>query len=252
MQAKLLDLLNFVLSGPWWVKIAAGAIVIGIAVIVIAWLMQSKSSEVPENPTRSLPPKEAPTRSSPQNAQLQSSGNVASTGQTGGQTAGTILNVWPSQSDRNAGQHTELTERAYVTAASATLDYFGTERIIGIQVQIVNTGRTPARAVEARLIAGVGTYPLDKIPDLMPAPILSSSVLGAGQGMEGRQTLKIALDPLIVTNIKAGKQAIYLIGSVDYVDVFDKKHHSDFRFFFSGDNTSNGAMSFDRVGNEVR
>jgi len=103
------------------------------------------------------------------------------------------------------------------------------------QPWIKNTGQTPAYEVKYSARSVISTYPL---PDDFTFPVVgtgvytSSSVLGSGEQLFA----VIAADSMYATAelaaIKApGNRRIWVYGTVEYTDVFEKKRSTKFCFF---------------------
>ncbi len=124
--------------------------------------------------------------------------------------------------------------RAYVASTSAKLKYFGSLPI-ELAVEFQNSGSTPAKDVETRVsFSLVDYFPKQKLIAIGPEPrgayVLPGGVYTVfltGQLLSG-QTIQ---------QLKAGTKALYVFGSVDYLDVFEKRCRTEFRYICGGEHS---------------
>lgn len=134
--------------------------------------------------------------------------------------------------ERNA---VRLTQRADVLVGAIGISPSHIPAVLGtgttITVQFKNFG--PTRASDVRidtqlLVQGVP----DKHPDMPPLPAL---VIGPGETMSSSfATLEKLFDQDIITKVSKGDIPLYLNATVDYTDVFGKRHHAEFASVYYG------------------
>ena len=122
-------------------------------------------------------------------------------------------------------------ERAYVTMShEAPGVVFETEGLFYLTIKIKNYGRTPAKVTDT-LLKPVILPPGEKLP---PKP----NYIRDRENLESPKAFLVRDDYFIVTEyfdtkeqilaIQDGTAILYLIGYVDYVDAFDKRHRGGY------------------------
>ena len=122
-------------------------------------------------------------------------------------------------------------ERAYVTMShEAPGVVFETEGLFYLTIKIKNYGRTPAKVTDA-LLKPVILPPGEKLP---PRP----NYIRDRENLESPKAFLVRDDYFIVVEyfdtkeqilaIQKGTAILYLIGYVDYVDAFDKRHRGGY------------------------
>lgn len=123
-------------------------------------------------------------------------------------------------------------ERAYVTMShEAPGVVFETEGKSSLTIKIKNYGRTPAKVTDT-LLKPVILPPSEKLP---PKP---NYMRDREENLESPKAFLVRDDCFIVTEyfdtkeqtvaIQEGTAILYLIGYVDYVDAFDKRHRGGY------------------------
>jgi hypothetical protein len=130
--------------------------------------------------------------------------------------------------------------RAYVFPDEANLIWQGSSKPTTAEIDIKNSGQTPAYRVSAVEVIVVADYPLkSEIP--IPAMSGNHTVLPP----TGGYTLSVAMDkPLTgeqLSAIQKGKQAIYVFGNIAYADAFDECRVTQYRFYYTGAGSDVGA-----------
>lgn len=100
----------------------------------------------------------------------------------------------------------------------------------GAQIQIKNTGQTPAFKVRHWGNICFREYPLAaglpaRLPNILPHPC----VLGAGIPSTKLLELNPALTPQQVADLRAGTGAVYIYGEITYVDAFGCERLTKYR-----------------------
>jgi hypothetical protein len=154
--------------------------------------------------------------------------------------------VWTLIETRRIGQ---AQTRAYINVVSGIVSNFGADKVPIITIHIKNGGVTPARNVDTATIGHCGD-----IKDIIPKisfdglPVHNSDI-GAGEG----NTLQVSPDGALkqshIDKINVGTGAIWGYGRVTYVDVFGKRHFTNFCLIFCRHDTVNGVHPDGRMAN---
>jgi hypothetical protein len=123
--------------------------------------------------------------------------------------------------------------RAYVFPDQANLVWQGSAKATVAEIDIKNSGQTPAYRLMTAAVIGVADYPLQN--DItVPGLSGNSTVVPPTSGY----TLSVPMDkPLTgeqLTGIQKGKQAIYVFGNIAYADAFDECRLTQYRFYYTG------------------
>jgi hypothetical protein len=123
--------------------------------------------------------------------------------------------------------------RAYVFPDQASLVWQGTTKPTVAEIDIKNSGQTPAYKVSAAEVIAVADYPLQQDISI-PGMSGNHTVLPP----TGSYTLSVPMDkPLTgeqLNAIQKGKQAIYVFGNIAYADAFDECRITQYRFYYTG------------------
>jgi hypothetical protein len=137
------------------------------------------------------------------------------------------LTLWVSTG--LAENHTRVTERAYVKLSHHTPGVIFTREHFVIQISIKNFGRTPAR-VEDTVIRPILLHrgeSLPRVPEYNRAVSPREKVfLVAEDEVFAPNTFPISDES--AKAIKSGDVVLYVIGYVDYVDVFGARHRGGY------------------------
>jgi hypothetical protein len=124
--------------------------------------------------------------------------------------------------------------RAYVTVQGVGVKRTDRDGKVWLhmEVQLMNTGQTPAYNVIVGSLGKILPLPLPQGTDLTVHPNgseISSRVLGSGQGSMARPDLgPISLEQLGKLARRETKTAFYGYGRITYRDIFDKPHYTNF------------------------
>jgi hypothetical protein len=101
-----------------------------------------------------------------------------------------------------------------------------------MEVQLINTGQTPACNVVVGSLGKILPLPVPKGTDLTVQPNgseISSRVLEPGQGSMARPDLgPITLEEMGKLGRREMDTVFYGYGRIAYRDIFDKRHYTDF------------------------
>ena len=153
-----------------------------------------------------------------------------------------------------ANTASQFDQRAWVTVALVRFDRpLSVGEKVSVQLTVHNSGRTPAVARMVGRIEG-STEPLaDKaFEDLPTSGHPSIIVLGPDGNGDGYLQ---SLEPLTgdqFAALNSGKLRLYVIGSIEYDDVFNHHHKTRFCFSVSGsEDVSRGVLGAYKQGNSV-
>jgi hypothetical protein len=163
-----------------------------------------------------------------------------------------IFQAWMLRRTINTSRSSE---RAYVTMShEAPGVVFDTEGLSSLTIKIKNYGRTPAKVTDT-LLKPVILPPSEKLP---PKP----NYIREKENLESPKAFLVRDDYFIVTEyfdtkeqlaIQEGPAILYLIGYVDYVDAFDRRHRGGYaRKYVPSDKINNlklvpdSAYTYDR------
>lgn len=114
-----------------------------------------------------------------------------------------------------------------------------------IQCTVRNFGQTPAKNVAVRLLSGFKPFPLP--PDAflnVPPPPAGGSRADLGPGACIYPAAKPnALDEAFIPGLIAGDVALYLLGTIEYVDAFGEPHTTRFRYFYREPDMDRGMIA---------
>ena len=124
------------------------------------------------------------------------------------------------------------TERAWVTIKAAQAKPpIATGQIQEVAIELHNSGHSPALRSKIRHMVSIK----DKLPDGPMPPIMVTS--NENHGVIGPETSMVAhFTPTNLTNelialLKSGKVYLFTFGTVNYFDIFDTEHETQFCFF---------------------
>lgn len=104
-----------------------------------------------------------------------------------------------------------------------------------ITMSIKNFGQTPALNKRGWIHTWVECYPLhDPLPEPPTTFRMSSSVVGPGADSEWEQPHGARLNDYSITEIEAGRAALYVYGIERYTDAFGDDHVTRYIFFANG------------------
>jgi len=123
--------------------------------------------------------------------------------------------------------------RAYVCISTAQIAFIQ-ERAPSVEVQLKNSGKTPAHDVRMWIALGDGPYPWRTFPPAPEGLDMSISVIGPGeepQAMEKQfrvfpEDLKLIIGTPILS--------LYVWGKVTYRDIFGDEWYTEYRLMFGG------------------
>jgi hypothetical protein len=126
--------------------------------------------------------------------------------------------------------------RAYVLASSAKAKNFGSvEKPFEAVVVVKNSGKSPASDVIAWVGVQIGTFPDPGTLGRPPADLhLSKGVMGPGEKSEFTAIVNQPMLPADLARIRSGSVTVYIFGEIEYLDIFNKKQFSAFRFTYGG------------------
>lgn len=137
---------------------------------------------------------------------------------------------------KTAEKTAERQLRAYVSVEKAEMLFVEIGKPLQVKITFRNTGQTPAR--KFCLVTSVG---YDK-PGLGPnnfsfeMPDGSPTItLGANSPLEKYIDGPKSLDKTEIHSVLKEEMSIYVFGTAQYVDVFDKRRQTDFFFFITGE-----------------
>jgi hypothetical protein len=146
---------------------------------------------------------------------------------------------------------TERQQRAYVLVTEGAIVNFesGEPKVV---LKARNSGQTPAYKLTVEANASLGKFPLTE--DLSTIALFKSSSGVVGPG--GDYYMTVFMKQLTSDQrqaIKLGQAAIYLHGTVRYVDAFGISRWSTFRCYFGGNTGTppNGQFSVAEDGNDA-
>jgi hypothetical protein len=135
----------------------------------------------------------------------------------------------------DAKHNAERQLRAYVFPSHIEIRDFGTEKPTVGELRFKNSGQTPAYHLEIRMFITGAPFPLleelplKKMPDakgVMPP--------GGEQMMTIESPGPLALEQVNYVKLGGGGGALYIWGTIDYVDAFDRPRCYRFLFFLQG------------------
>lgn len=141
--------------------------------------------------------------------------------------------------------------RAYVYLENAYFKYDVGDHW-AITYKIKNFGQTPAHVVRSVAIARVIDWNdgSPKIPTPGPVEVPLGSMAPGGDCFDNEAVLEGSAS---YEEIRTGRKAIYLVGSITYADVFqDERRRTSFRYYIGGDVGCDGNEMFaDDQGNDA-
>jgi hypothetical protein len=147
----------------------------------------------------------------------------------------TVGLVWETRDlVKDAREASERQLRAYVLPTSrGQIDDFGIEKPIKATLEFKNSGQTPAYKLHIRMLITAGTFPLPYLPPEPDDPEVRI-ILGPGTTYMMVAQMVRTLNLEQMNQIKAGSAAVYVLGTIDYWDAFDKHWCTRFRYFMGG------------------
>jgi hypothetical protein len=143
------------------------------------------------------------------------------------------IQAWLEEPKKEIGETEQARLRAYISL-NAQLGFFGTEQPIAVQVTITNSGQTPANDVKSSHGAGLRRFPTDEeLPVFVPNN--SPDVINPGRSIYSVVKLRRSLTQEEVDAVRAGKAAVVAVGTITYVDIFDRLHTCSYQFYYGGD-----------------
>jgi hypothetical protein len=139
--------------------------------------------------------------------------------------------------------------RAYVNISSATI--FAGDEVDMVNTTIQNFGQTPAYKCRTHGEVRVGPYPpsAEIIEPVVLLPDHSASTLGPGSSA-AKTTDVTGLTAREKEHVAGGLSGIFLIGRVEYEDVFGTPRFTNYRMVCRGINFERGLLSFEPEGND--
>jgi hypothetical protein len=130
----------------------------------------------------------------------------------------------------------EAQTRAYVSIEGSEVSNFGNGVRPSVTTVIKNTGQTPAYDLKVHTMIGIGPlpYPGGALPDMPPPdPLGSTSNLGPGVQRRNTVTKDNPVTDQEFIDICEGREAIFVIGRVEYSDAFGIARFTNFFFLYS-------------------
>ena len=149
----------------------------------------------------------------------------------------TTLFLWLATRDlvKDARDTAKIQLQAYVFTLDPEIRDISTTKLVKAILTIKNSGQTPAEDVQA--VGGVyyggvenisdSTQPADKsrkTPTLLSPGGTTQFIIGGDRLLTKEQYNAIA----------AGQAAIFVIGTIDYKDIFNRKRHTKFSYYYTG------------------
>jgi hypothetical protein len=143
---------------------------------------------------------------------------------------------------------------AYVTVSEGRLLNIGTDEPLCADIKIRNGGKTPAYDVMTNFSIRGDEHPLDRpileIPDREEDG--AKYILGPGELIHIKPSMKIALPQQIIDRIRAGTSRVWVTGRIDYVDAFGTEQWTTVRLFCEGaEGAENGGLHPHGTGNDA-
>jgi hypothetical protein len=127
--------------------------------------------------------------------------------------------------------------RAYVFNDHANIVDF--DNVPVAQLLLKNAGQTPAHSVVAWNAVQLGPFPLNI--ELIEPRDAEVSRCNLGPGMTFHLTTRLSrLPESVKAAIRDGREALYVYGRADYVDVFGRPRFLEWRLFYGGDSARRG------------
>jgi hypothetical protein len=136
-----------------------------------------------------------------------------------------------------AGERTARRQlRAYVLASSAKAKNFGsTKESFEARVIIRNSGKSPASDVVAWVGIQIGKFPDPGTLGRPPSDLhVSKGVMGPGAKSVFTAIVDRPMLPSELERIRSGSVTVYIFGEIEYLDIFNRKQSSSFRFCYGG------------------
>jgi hypothetical protein len=153
------------------------------------------------------------------------------------------------ETNRIAFESSQQQLRAYVfvTRANCRID---NNRTPHFSINIKNTGHTPAWGLSVATAAKLLPFPTEQEFKL------NKSEISGTLGPDGEIAVSIETEQITAASLAAiasGQEAFYVVGRIEYVDVFRRHQWMTFRVFHGGKGgpSSDGAMYSDRAGNDA-
>lgn len=120
-----------------------------------------------------------------------------------------------------------------------------------VKITIKNTGQTPALKCTSCLGVGVSEFPIPRaLPEITGDMGKSRFTLAPGEETD-LAGIQDDITPQDLSAIQAGTSAIYAVGEILYVDIFDIARYTRFRLFCTGEWLAKGKFQFSGEGNEA-
>jgi hypothetical protein len=145
-------------------------------------------------------------------------------------------------------KHTVVVERAYISVPSVALLNFSPDRLLGLEVQFVNSGHLPAQ-----FVSYTATLYTEEVPPETPeySEWGPASGLVAPNGTVKTQSLAFIGEPRMsraqYDSAVWGEFQLHIVGAVKYTDGFGEVRETGFGFFYNNtlsDKTINQRFSF--------
>ena len=106
-----------------------------------------------------------------------------------------------------------------------------------------NAGNTPAHQVRVNAIAAVAGWPPDKLPKPVDDEYFGSMFPSPSDFMDAEtDAIATTTEENWSITSKDATKAIFLVGRINYMDVFNRRQHTDFCFYWTGPVSPNQAM----------
>jgi hypothetical protein len=137
--------------------------------------------------------------------------------------------------------------RAYVFVVRAKIEDVEFAKTPLAKITFLNSGQTPAYNLTATVAIGYGpdNIPSGKFPNEPLAPTMSVMTVGAKQRIRHQITKAIPLSLTEATAIGTGTGAIYVVGSIRYIDAFSKPRGTKFRLVYGANAQKRGDSRLD-------
>lgn len=136
---------------------------------------------------------------------------------------------------KGADKTAERQLRAYVLASSGRVKNFGVGEQFEARVTVRNSGQSPASDVVAWVGIQIGKFPDPGQLGRPPADLhLSKGVMGPGAKAMYSAVVEAPLTLFDFERIRSGAVTIYIFGEVEYLDIFNRKQSSAFRYTYGG------------------
>ena len=151
----------------------------------------------------------------------------------------------------DAERTSERQLRAYVLNRRGVISNIIIGGIPEVEIEMQNWGQTPAYKVEHNARITFATFPQGKLPP--PPEALSQTTVAPGAIFYLIVKMTKPLDSAYITGLKRGSLAIYVNGTVKYIDAFAQKRWTNYRLIYGGARgiPPNDALFSDIDGNDA-